>query len=138
MCQRLSDHWVRVPGVGLNRRSENWRTVVVPVDLTPTGYRAAHEAAHALAGVWNEAVRWVRAEWAAGNREVDAYACKRYLSTLPAPVRPLHAHTTQAVAFDLFDAITTSRVNKRAGMKVRAPSRPPWLRTRRTPPRNGR
>lgn len=88
--------------------------------LSTAAWRAA---ANALAGVWNEAVAWVRAEWLAGNRTVDVYACKRYLSTLPAEVRPLHAHTTQAVAFDLFDAITTSRRNRKAGMKVRAPWR---------------
>ena len=119
----LSDHLVMVAGMGLNRRSEHWRTVVVPVDLTPAGWRAAHVAAHAVAGVWNDAVAWVRAQWAAGNWSVGVYACKRYLSTLPPLARPLHAHTTQAVAFDLFDAIATFRRNRKAGMKVRAPWR---------------
>ncbi|MHB8296768.1 MAG: hypothetical protein ACYDH5_19585, partial [Acidimicrobiales bacterium] len=37
--------------------------------------------------------------------------------------RPLHAHTTEMIAHDLKDAIETSRTNRKAGRKVRAPWR---------------
>ncbi|MHB8264292.1 MAG: hypothetical protein ACYDGY_11245, partial [Acidimicrobiales bacterium] len=37
--------------------------------------------------------------------------------------RPLHAHTTEIIAHDLYEAITTSRTNYKLGIKVRSPWR---------------
>jgi hypothetical protein len=45
------------------------------------------------------------------------------MTTIPRADRPFHAHTAQAVVFDLFDAITTARTNRRNGMIVKYPWR---------------
>ncbi|MDQ2738006.1 MAG: transposase [Actinomycetota bacterium] len=108
----------------LATRETQWRTAVRPVALSPTDYRRAHEAAHALAGVWNQAITWVRGQWdGPDHHSPDVWETKRYLTTLLADVRPLHVHTTQSVAFDLHDALTTYRTNRRNGIKGRAPWR---------------
>lgn len=105
-------------------RSEYWRTSIVPITLTSVQNRAAHAAAHSVAGVWNHAVDWVRGEWDSGNYQVSVYDCKKYLYTLPNEVRPVHSHSTAAVAFELFDAIKTYRENKKQNVRgVHAPWR---------------
>lgn len=48
---------------------------------------------------------------------------RRFVTSLPAEARPLHAHTAQAVAYDVWDAVATSRRNQAQGLKVRAPWR---------------
>jgi putative transposase len=106
--------------MSVNRRSEHWRTAIVPVRLTGTTYRAAHTAAHAAAEIWNNAVEWVHATWADGL-DPDVWAIKKYLLTLTPHERPLHTHTTQEIAFDLADAIATFRVNRRNGLPAKAP-----------------
>jgi hypothetical protein len=113
---------VRVSGMGLNRRSENWRPVVVPVELTAAGYRAAHEAAHALAGVWNEAVRWVRGEWAAGNWGIDCPGCGalRMIYSL------LHLDVAAAARFNALGLVAvTLLLWAYAGVDLRSGRRPP-------------
>ena len=97
------------------------RTVIFPVQLRRDDYRRAHEAAHVSAGLWNIAVDWVHSQWAAGHSPGKNDIRKR-LTSLPLAERPLHAHTTEEVAYDLADAIATYRENKRQGLDAK----PPW------------
>lgn len=99
-----------------------WRTAIVPVRLSGQAYRAAHEACHTAALLWDMAVDWVHGEWKEGRSPGKA-EIRAYLTSLPKEQRPLHAHTVEEVAYDLHDAIETSRTNRKAGMKVRAPWR---------------
>jgi putative transposase len=98
------------------------RTAIRPMTLTGYDYRRAHEAAHLAAGLWNQAVQWTRQEWDAG-RKPGKYDIQSFLTALPAGERPLHAHTTEMIAHDLWDAIKTSRALRRQGIKTRAPWR---------------
>lgn len=98
------------------------RTAVVPARLNGADYRRAHEASHALAKLWNLAVVHLRAEWGAG-RHPSIYDFKRWLTSLPVDQRPFHAHSAQAVAFDLFEACRTATINRKNGLKVRYPWR---------------
>ena len=77
-----------------------YRTAAVTVELQPADHRRAHEAYHLAGGLWNQAVAWVRAEWAAG-RSPSKWDIQHFLTALPAGERPLHAHTTIAIAMDL-------------------------------------
>ncbi|MER5224247.1 transposase [Streptomyces flaveus] len=91
-------------------------TAVVPVWLNRAAHERAHEACHASALLWNRTVSWVREEWAAG-RSPGREDIRRYVTSLPGEVRPLHAHTAQAVAYDLADAIALARTNKAQGIR---------------------
>jgi transposase len=83
----------------------------------------AHAACHASALLWNRTVAWVREEWRAG-RSPGREDIRRYVTSLPAEARPVHAHTAQAVAYDLADAIDLARASKARGVKgVRFPWR---------------
>jgi putative transposase len=98
------------------------RTRVVPVWLDRTDHTRAHEACHAAGLVWSTALRWLRGQWEMGvspGRE----ELRRFVTSLPADQRPLHAHTAQAIAYDLDDAVRTARTNRRNGLKVRLPWR---------------
>ena len=95
---------------------------MVPVWLNRAQYVTAHEGAHNAALLWNEVVVWVRSQWAAGCSP-GKYEIKRYAVGLDRSRFPLHAHTVQAVALDVFDAICTSRTNRKLGIKTRAPWR---------------
>ncbi|MGW1072237.1 zinc ribbon domain-containing protein [Streptomyces sp. NPDC002537] len=90
-------------------------TAVVPVRLNRGDHVRAHEACHASAMLWNRAVAWVRGEWRAG-RSPGREDIRRYVTSLPPEARPVHAHTAQAVAYDLADAIALARTNKAQGM----------------------
>lgn len=126
LSHNVLDHFGIVLAVGMRaktaKRAERFRTAVVAVTVPPASYRQAHEAAHAVAGIWNSAVAYVRTQWDAGNHNVDVWETKKFLATLPAAQRPVHAHTYQEVAFDLFDAIETARTNRTKGI----PTRSPW------------
>jgi putative transposase len=98
------------------------RTAIVPVMLSGATYRLAHDSAHAAALLWNRAVDWVHSEWKEG-RSPGKYDIQSFLTSLPREERPLHAHTTEMIAHDLYEAIETSRTNRGNGMKVRAPWR---------------
>ena len=98
------------------------RSAKVPVTLSGHDYRRAHDACHSAAGLWNQAVDWVHAEWR-GGRSPGKYDIRKLLTTMSASERPLHAHSTEAIAYDLHEAIKTSRTNRKNGMKVRAPWR---------------
>ena len=97
------------------------RTAIVPVHLRRGDYQRAHDAAHISAGLWNVAVEWVHSEWAAG-RSPSKHDIRKRLTSIPLVERPLHAHTTEEVAYDLADAIATYRENKRQGLETK----PPW------------
>ena len=97
------------------------RTAVVPVRLRRADYQRAHDAAHISAGLWNLAVEWVHDEWSAG-RSPGKNDIRKRLTSIPFVDRPLHAHTTEEVAYDLADAIATYRENKHQGLDVK----PPW------------
>jgi putative transposase len=98
------------------------RTAVIPISLSGGDYRIAHDAAHTAANLYNQAVDWVHAEWEAG-RSPNKYDIRAFLTSIPLKDRPLHAHTTESIAYDLYEAIKTSRTNRKNGMKVRAPWR---------------
>jgi hypothetical protein len=53
------------------------------------------------------------------NKEV----VRRFVTSLPCEARPFHAHTAQAIAYDVWDAVATSRRNRALGLKARAPWR---------------
>lgn len=105
----------------LGRPRPELRTATVVVSLTGASYRLAHDAAHQLAQLWNTAVDWVHAQWRE-DRSPDKKAIRKHLTSLPRTERPFHAHSTEAVAYDLFEAIETFRTNRANGMDVR----PPW------------
>ena len=71
-----------------------------------------------------------RGEWEAGEPDPSKYDIRAFLPALAAGERPLHAHSTEEIAYDLKEAIGTSRSNRRAGMNVRAP----WREKRYRPP----
>lgn len=98
------------------------RTAVVPVQLSAADHRRAHDAYYCAAGLWNRATYWVHAEWSAG-RNPSKYDIQHFLTALDPAERPLHAHSTIAVAMDLHDAIATSRTNRSQGRRSRAPWR---------------
>jgi transposase len=98
------------------------RTAVVPVWLNRADHLRAHEACHAAAGLWNQTVTWLRGQWTAGER-LGKEDVRRFVTSLPSEALPFHAHTAQAVAYDLWDAVATSRANRAQGLKARAPWR---------------
>ena len=102
-------------------RSE-YRTAIVHVTLTGASYRLAHDSCHTAALLWNQAVDFVHGEWKA-KRSPSKYAIQAHLNSLDRQDRPLHAHSTEIIAHDLHEAITTSRTNRKNGMKVRSPWR---------------
>ncbi|CAM5386392.1 hypothetical protein SGLAM104S_03343 [Streptomyces glaucescens] len=98
-------------------------TAVVPLWLSRLDHARAHAACHASALLWNRTVAWVREEWRAG-RSPGREDIRRYVTSLPAEARPVHAHTARAVAYDLADAIDLARASKARGVKgVRFPWR---------------
>jgi putative transposase len=98
------------------------RTAIYPITLSGADYRRTHDACHQAALLWNQAVNWIHTEWQTGRRP-GKYDIQSFLTSLPPENRPLHAHTTEAIAHDLYEAIKTSRINRQNGMKVRAPWR---------------
>ena len=65
---------------------------------------------------------FVHGEWKA-IRSPSKYAIQAHLNSLDRQDRPLNAHSTEIIAHDLHEAITTSRTNRKNGMKVRSPWR---------------
>ena len=98
------------------------RTAIIPVTLSGSDYRRAHDAAHRSAILWNQAVDWVHSEWK-NERSPGKYDIQSFLISIPPQDRPLHAHTTEIIAHDLYEAIKTSRTNRKNAMAVRAPWR---------------
>jgi putative transposase len=98
------------------------RVAIFPVILTGADYRRAHEACHQAALLWNYAVDWVHGEWKAGDNpgKFDIVKC---LTSLPREKRPLHAHTTENIGSDLYEAIRAFRANRKNGIKVHVPWR---------------
>ncbi|MHB8289682.1 MAG: RNA-guided endonuclease InsQ/TnpB family protein [Acidimicrobiales bacterium] len=96
----------------------NTRTAIIPVTLSGADYRRAHDAHHIAAGLWDQAVDRVHGEWKA-KRSPGKYDIQSFLTSLPREQRPLCAHTTEAIAHDLHEAIKTARTNSSNAMKVR-------------------
>lgn len=99
---------------------DTMRVAMIPVWLNRANHLYAHEGAHNAALLWNDLVAWTRAEWANG-RHPNKASIENYADTLK--TYPIHSHTVQAVAHDLWEAIKTSRSNKANGRKARAPWR---------------
>ena len=97
-------------------------TAIVPVHLPWKQHRSAHAACHAAALLWNQTVDWLHGQWRA-KKSPKKEDIRRFVTSLPAGARPFHAHTAQAIAYDLHDALVTMRENKKAGRKARAPWR---------------
>ncbi|MHB8457943.1 MAG: hypothetical protein ACYDBS_09690, partial [Acidimicrobiales bacterium] len=93
------------------------RTAICPVILSGVDYRRAHDAHHVAGGLWDQAVDWVHAKWDAG-RSPGKWDIQSCLTAIPREERPLHAHSTEAIAHDLYEAIKTSRANRKNGMLV--------------------
>ncbi|MFE5406137.1 zinc ribbon domain-containing protein [Streptomyces sp. NPDC056580] len=98
------------------------RTAIVPVWLNRADHLRVHAACHAAAGLWNRSVVWLRGQWEAGETP-GKEDVRRFVTSLPAEDRPFHAHTAQAVAYDLWDAVATSRANRALRLNARAPWR---------------
>lgn len=101
---------------------EQTRTALVPVCLSAGPYRQAHDACHTAASLWNAAVDWVHAQWRE-DRNPSKYEVRAHLTSLPRDERPLHAHTTETVAYDLHEAIRTACANRKAGTRASFPWR---------------
>ena len=91
------------------------RTAVVPVWLNRRDHVRAHEGCHAAAGLWNKTVAWLRGQWEQGETP-DKEDVRRFVTSLPSEARPFHAHTAQAIAYDLWDAVATSRAKRALGL----------------------
>src|SRR5262249_15170764 len=98
------------------------RTGIVPVWLNRRDHVRAHEGCHAAARLWNKTVAWLRGQWEQGET-ANKEDVRRFVTSLPSKARPFHAHTAQAIAYDLWDAVATSRANRALGLKARAPWR---------------
>jgi putative transposase len=98
------------------------RTAVRLVTFAGADYRRAHDACHKAALLWNQAVDWVHGEWKAG-RAPGKYDIRSFFTSLPRDERPLHAHSSEAIAYDLYEAIRTAGTNRKNGMRLRAPWR---------------
>ncbi|MGC8626151.1 MAG: hypothetical protein ACP5VR_01125 [Acidimicrobiales bacterium] len=101
------------------------KTAVVNVPLTGAYYRLAHDACRTAGLLWDVAVDWVHDE-RAQRRSPDKYDIRKFLTSLPREDRPLRSRTTEAIAYDLYEAIKTSKANRQKGQKgmvVRAPWR---------------
>ena len=104
---------------GSDSEKTRYRTAIIPVTLSGANYRLAHNSCHSAALLWNQGVDWVHAQWKA-KRSPNKYDIQSFLNSLPLQDRPLHAHTTETIAHDLSEVITTSRTNNKNGMKVRS------------------
>jgi putative transposase len=98
------------------------RVAICPLTLVGADYRRAHQACHQAALLWNRAVDWVHGQWKAGDNP-GKFDIVKFLTSLPRDERPLHAHTTESIGSDLYEAIRTFRTNRKNGMRLRAPWR---------------
>jgi putative transposase len=60
---------------------------------------------------------FVHTQW----KDPSSYDIHHFLVALPAEDRPLHAHTTEIIAYDLGEEAKTPWANRNNGMKVRSP-----------------
>ena len=112
------DHMVTIPSSPPASR-DVVRAAIVPVTLSGADYRRAHDAHHIAAGLWDQEVDWVHGEWKAKHNP-GKYDIRAFLTSIPREQRPLHAHSTEAIGYDLYEAIKTSRTNRKNGMRVRS------------------
>ncbi|MHB8320044.1 MAG: hypothetical protein ACYDEP_12580 [Acidimicrobiales bacterium] len=64
---------------GTPTSSEVLRTATVPITLSGANYRRAHDSCHLAAGLWDQAVDWVHAEWKA-KRSSGKYDIRAFLT----------------------------------------------------------
>ena len=95
------------------------RTAIIAVTLSGQNYRLAHDSCHTVATLWDQAVDWVHSEWKSA-RSPGKYDIQSFLTSIAPKERPLHAHTTESIAHDLYEAIKTSRANQKNAMLVRS------------------
>ncbi|WP_457180837.1 RNA-guided endonuclease InsQ/TnpB family protein [Mycobacteroides abscessus] len=102
-----------------------YRTAVVPVRLAGAELRLAHAAHHAAGRLWSHGIAQVRQFWATHGTDPDLGQIRVMLTGTDDELQALHAHTRQAIADDIVDAIATYRANCVRGNagRVRAPWR---------------
>jgi IS605 OrfB family transposase len=88
--------------------------------LNRRAHQQAHDATYACGLRWNELNAWLRAEWDAGRRS-GKRDLRSHGDRLGLP--GVYSQTRQAIADDLWEAVKSSRSNKRNG---RSEMRAPW------------
>lgn len=101
-----------------------YRTAVVPVRLTGGDFRLAHAAHHAAGRLWSHGIAEVRQFWSDRGADPDLQQIRGMLAAADPDLLALHAHTRQAIADDIVDALATYRANRDRGRAGRA--RAPW------------
>ena len=123
MLANLQNPGTSLQGVAHRDRGDVWRTAVVPVALTGVDYCRAHDGCHRAGLLCNELVAAQRKDWESVNADPSCKDLRRVMYRLDPGLSELHSHTKQAVVDDLLDAVVTSRTNRKAGLRVRAPHR---------------
>lgn len=97
---------------------------MVPIRLTGANYRLAHTTHHIAGRLWTHGIEGVRQFWTEHRRDPDLQEIRNMLAGADAELLALHAHSRQAIADGLVDAIATYRSNRARGGAGRA--RAPW------------
>ena len=124
MLSKLSATAVIVRVMKRSAAGTVYRTAVVPVRLTGADYRLAHAAHHVAGRLWTHGIAGVRQFWRDHGTDPDLNEIRRILANADRELRALHAHSRQAIADDIVDAIATYRANRTRGHAGRA--RAPW------------
>jgi putative transposase len=124
MVSKLSGTLVIVRVMKRSAVGTVYRTAVVAVRLTGADYRLAHTAHHVAGRLWSHGIAGVRQFWRAHGRDPDLNEIRDVLAGADAELLALHAHSRQAIADDIVDAIATYRANRARGRAGRA--RAPW------------
>ena len=90
--------------------------------LAGVDYRRADEGCDKAGLLWSELVAAQRRHGESVNADPSCKDLRRVMYALDPALLELHSHTKQAVVEDLLDAVATSRTNRKAGGKVRAPT----------------
>ena len=124
MLPKLSATAVIVGFVKRSAVGTRYRTAVVPVRLTGADYRLAHTAHHLAGRLWSHGIAGVRQFWSDHGTDPDLQQIRGMLAGADCELLALHAHTRQAIADDIVDAIATYRANRVHGRAGR--TRAPW------------
>lgn len=123
----LSKMLATIAIVGFVNRSaagSAYRTAIVSIRLSGADYRLAHGAHHVAGRLWSHGIAGVRQFWSERGTDPDLAQIRGILSAADAELLALHAHTRQAIADDIVDAIATYRANRARGRAGLA--RAPW------------